>query len=59
VLRTSISDSEQKQQGRIPNTPGLAGMLIYHQVLPLEFSPAGGLLAVTGGNGLQLTLGGY
>ena len=43
----------------IPNAPGLAGVLIHHQVLPLEFSPAGGLIALTGGNGLQLTLGGY
>ncbi|MCU0864643.1 MAG: hypothetical protein MUC36_12670 [Planctomycetes bacterium] len=41
----------------LPNTPSLAGVLLYHQHVPFEFDPQLQLLAVTATNALQLTIG--
>lgn len=44
-------------QVALPNTPTLAGQVLHHQVVPLAFDLAGNLVAVTGTNGLALTIG--
>ena len=41
----------------LPNTTSLGGQVFYHQVVPLEFDLAGNIVAVTGTNGLTLTIG--
>ena len=41
----------------IPNAPGLANVLVHHQVAILELDLASNLVAMTGTNALQLTLG--
>ena len=41
----------------LPNTPALGGQSFYHQVAALDFDLAGNLVAVTGTNGLMLTIG--
>lgn len=41
----------------LPKTTSLAGQLLHHQVVPLELDLAGNLVAVTGTNGLTLTIG--
>lgn len=44
-------------QVALPNSPALGGLLLYHQVVPLELDLAGNIVAVTGTNGLTLTIG--
>lgn len=41
----------------LPDSPALAGQRFHHQVVPLELDAAGNLVAVTGTNGLALTIG--
>ena len=41
----------------LPDTVALGGQVFYHQVVPLEFDLAGNIVALTGTNGLTLTIG--
>lgn len=41
----------------LPGTVALAGQVFYHQVVPFAFDLSGNLAAVTGTNGLTLTIG--
>ena len=41
----------------LPNDIALAGQIIHHQVVPIEFDLGGNLSALTSSNALVLTIG--
>jgi hypothetical protein len=53
----AITTGTADYQAAVPNIPAIAGLVVYHQMIPFEVDPQLSFVAITATNTLRLTLG--